>query len=419
MIKKRIFRSLVIGCLVACTSSLYAQVTEPVIIFGDSLSDNGNVTHLLQTLRKEKQASYIEEPFRNFLQRTLAEQAEKLHLSKQVTAWGQSIIAIAADKIVAPAVVEVLSRVQKVPLLPLYPYWHYHFSNGKVWNEYLAESMGISIADPLTYENHAFGGSWAVTDDKQLSFWELVKHPEATLTGMVEGKLVPPSLGLVIDSYLLDKGKANSKASYFLLSGGNDYLNMLDFKKNKNEANIEKYARNVVHGILYSANRLLHNGATKMVVFGVPDVASTPHFNQHPNRHLLSYGVTFHNRLLEEGVNELQHQYPASKITFINMQTLLQELIDTADQYDINNTQNACIDAPLPRLKKEEIVFHNNIVLENALIRSEQPYSQCDQPSQYVFWDEIHPTTKAHKILAERVCLLLNASGFTNNCKSS
>lgn len=411
-------RALLMTLMLAFNISLYADDVEPVIIFGDSLSDNGNVTHLLQSLRKETSAAYIEAPYRNFFQRTLKEQGEKLYLPNKVIEWGQSLIALTADKILAPMVVEVLSHIQKVPLLPLPPYWHHHFTDGKVWNEYLAESMGIDTLDPSHYENHAFGGSWAVTNDKQLTFWELVKHPERMLLDIIEGKLIPPSLELVVESYLLDKGRANSNARYFLLSGGNDYINMLDFSKNHDQGHVEKYATNVVSGVMVSAQKLLHAGATKLVIFGVPDVASTPHFNQSPEKALISHAATHHNTILEDGVKQLQHQYQSAQISFINMQSLLQELIDTADRYGITETQNACVDIPLPKIKGEKPVFPKNLVLQKALLRSKQSYSQCEDSSKYVFWDEIHPTTKAHSILAERVCGMLKSSGYQGKCKS-
>ncbi len=406
--------------LCTCMSApIYAEHVDSVIIFGDSLSDNGNVTHLLQTLRKEKKASYIEAPFRNYLQRTIEEQADKLHLSKTITHWGQSLVSLVADKIFAPMVVEIISKVKKMPLLPMSPYWHYHFTNGKVWNEYLAVSLGLSPQDTTQYENHAFGGSWAVTDDKQTTFWDMVRAPKKTLINMIEGKLIPPSLGLAVESYLLDVGKAKPKGLYFLLSGGNDYLNALGFKSNDNTEHVEKYANNVVHGVLSAARKLLDAGASKMVVFGVPDVSTTPHFNQMAHRESLAHAVKYHNRMLDEGIAALQSRYPTKKITFINMQLLLQELIDNPFEHGMTDTEHACIDLPLPSVKGAPKEFPQNLVLQNAVQRSGQIFSQCEQPEQYVFWDEVHPTTRAHEVLADRVCSILKTSNYEIYCARS
>lgn len=407
--RKKILLSLGLTFLLA--QPLQANSLESVVVFGDSLSDNGNVSHLLQSLRKEKKASYLEEPFRNYLRRIIHEQAHKLHISKTVEHWGQQIVSVVADNIVAPMFVEILSRIEKVPLIPEKPYWHHHFTDGKVWNEYLAESMGLDIENKLQYENHAFGGSWAVTDDKQTTFWDFVQAPEKTLMNIIKGKLVPPSLGLVVESYLLDLGKANPNSLYFLLAGGNDYLNYVDTRESHSESKLEKYAANVVHGVISSARKLLKSGATQMVIFGVPDVSLTPHFNTTENRQLLAHITKYHNALLERSVGILGNKYPDKKLVFVNMQALMQELVDNPLQYGISDTEHACIDLPLPVAKIENTIFPNNLVLQNATLRADQVVHECSAPTEYLFWDEIHPTTHAHRILSDRVYDILKKSG--------
>jgi phospholipase/lecithinase/hemolysin len=45
-------------------------------------------------------------------------------------------------------------------------------------------------------------------------------------------------------------------------------------------------------------------------------------------------------------------------------------------------------------------------------------YSICATPDTYLFWDEIHPNTRAHYYMATEACENLKAHGFEAQCTS-
>jgi phospholipase/lecithinase/hemolysin len=45
----------------------------------------------------------------------------------------------------------------------------------------------------------------------------------------------------------------------------------------------------------------------------------------------------------------------------------------------------------------------------------EDKLQPCDHPEQYVFWDQLHPTTVTHNIIAKAVEDQMAASGFVQS----
>lgn len=396
---------LVFACTIMVNLSAQARQVDSLIIFGDSLSDNGNLAQLLKTLRKESDPAYIERPFKNFVLRKIDEEAARLHLPSSLVAFAEKVVTHFFDKIVGPLTVELVHAIQKLPLIPLAPYWQHHFSNGPVWNEHFVQALGLSKDNPSHLQNMAFGGSWAVTFDKRLSFWDIVQAPEASLKGIVTGKLIPPSMGLVVQSHLLEKGRAQKNGLYVLFAGGNDYLNALTADKNHNVAELEDYANNVVASIITEAERLLNAGADNLIVVGVPDVGITPRFRNTSERALLSHICSHHNQRLSKAVKALQKAQPTKTILYVDLQAYLQELIDNADKYRLKDVTHACIDAPLPGGQQARgSLFYNNIALNIAVANNRFKSSQCAEPSSHLFWDQVHPSAHAHQVLANKLC---------------
>ena len=91
------------------------------------------------------------------------------------------------------------------PLSP--PYFNGQFSNGPIWVEYVAGSLGLTIEPSLLGgTDFAFGGA-------------LVTAPLVTPQGTVPS--VPQQVGLYLNAH---QGKADPNALYVIEGGGNDIL---------------------------------------------------------------------------------------------------------------------------------------------------------------------------------------------------
>lgn len=429
IIRKFIALSFIVMMAMASSAQASKKV-DSIVIFGDSLSDIGNTTHLLKSLRQEESPGYLVYPFKVYVFDKIDEYAEKYHVPDLILMPGKQALGQFFDNELATFLANFVTKLKQVPVVPGDPYYSSHFSNGYVWNEQLAVMLGINMIDNNKYSNHAFGGSWAVTYDSQLTVWNLIRHPILSIKNLITGKMIPPSLGLVTKTYLMVQKKASPDRLYMFFSGGNDYLNVLNFEDNYNPAQMSKYVDNVLDGIESSMRRLIKAGAKHIAIFGVPDVGISPKFVNSLDSAVLTQATQWHNVRLEQRIEKWRQQYSDVKFTYVDIETMLEDAMKNPMKYGISNVRDACIDVKLPHLLTPGFAagqhpFENNSVLQYAEVlqnrhssfaAGEKNYHVCDNPDDYLFWDEVHPTRIVHKYLAEKVCHDLQANGYEVQC---
>ena len=400
---------------------------KSVVIFGDSLSDIGNTTHLLKSLRRDEDPAFLVAPFKHFVINKMNDFANEYYVPEMVLDAGLALVSDFFDHEVAFYMTDLISRVKLVPIIPEKPYWKYRFSNGRVWNEYLAEMLNISMDDEKAYTNKAFGGSWTATYDYQLTVWNLIRHPIASIKNLIVGKLIPPSLGLTTQAYLLEHQIVSSESVYFLFSGGNDYLNVLQFEANYDQLVMSKYIDNVLDSLAATVFKLDHAGAQHFVIMGLPYLGETPRYINTVNREVLNAATEQHNARLQQRIADWKDIYPQTDFLYIDMQAYLQKAIAAPEKFGFTNTRDACIDITFPMFNSfAKSPFANNYVLQYAqvlqyhdarLATGEKNYHVCSTPDSYLFWDEVHPSKRAHKYLAYEICNAMQEHGYDVSCK--
>lgn len=397
-----------------------------MVVFGDSLSDTGNTTKLLKSLRQEEDPAFLVRPFKVFVLQKMNDFADRYHVPQMVLDQGVSIVEDFFDHQLAPMLVDLVAKVKRVPVLPGAPYWQNRFTNGRVWSEYLAPMMGIDREDVAFFDNQAFAGSWTVTYDYQLTVWNLIRHPINTLKFLVVGKLIPPSLGLVTQTFMLEHPVVDANATYFILSGGNDYLNMLLFEDNYNPAVMRSYVDNVLSALKTAMRRMISHGARKIVVIGLPNIGQSPKFANTMDNEVLKKAIDWHNAGVQVRMADLKKANPQVSFEYVDLQPIFEDILTRPGYYGFSVTDKPCIDVKLDYFDRfAASPFANNYVLRYAQVlqykdRSfaahETNYHVCDKPDEYVFWDEIHPATKAHRIFANALCQQLKTKGFSVQC---
>ena len=239
-----------------------------------------------------------------------------------------------------------------------------------MWHEYLSENA--NLPPYLTY-NYAISGS------------SISNHNYNVI----------PNLSEQINYYLLFNNTVDPFAAYFIWAGGNDFSDGIE---NPTEDNLTKIVKDTVKDLISSTNKLLQNGAESVIVFSIPDLALTPRalekdqeLNSSDFSKQLHIMSEIYQNLLEKEVASLQQQYPYKLITLVKALDIVNDLVNNGDQYGFK-------------------YFEGKRCNPNPLFSMELPV--CNDPHNYVFWDEIHPTTYAHKILANKIYDILIDNGF-------
>lgn len=401
---------------------------QSMVIFGDSLSDKGNTTHLLKSLRQEENPAFIVAPFKTFVINKMTDYANDYYVPQVVLDTGIGLVTYFFDQELAPLLTTVIAKVKLVPVLPGKPYWHARFSNGPVWNEYLAQMQSIPTDDEARFANKAFGGSWAATYDRQLTVWNLIRHPIALVKSLVVGKLIPPSLGLTVEAYLLEHPSLNDESVYFVFAGMSDYINVLQFEDNYNPAIMQRYVNNVVSNLGKSVQKLARAGAKHVVIMGIPQLGDTPKFTNTSDKEVLNSASNQHNLRIQSQLDVWKKRFPEVDFVFVNTQDHLEKIAQNAEQNGFTYIKEACIDVKYPMFDAlRQSAFANNYVLQYAhtlnykdeqLTSGASNYYMCSAPEQHMYWDEIHLSTRTHAYLAFEVCKSLAEKGYAMHCKS-
>lgn len=316
----------------------------------------------------------------------------------------------------------VLKIIPKSP-----PYYQGRFTNGPTWAEILAKYYyDKSFADS---ENYAVGGATSVLHS--------IIH---------DSFIAPVTLTAEVYDYLARSLFTNkSNAMYIIWIGANDYLYERD-------PNMDSITDSVVANITWAMNSLLGQGAHNFVVINLPDLAKTPYAI---DNHLIDrlHAITeMHNRKLSDAIKQFKINNPSSKIAYIDIYSVFNDLISNPEKYNqqyhqnVKNLTTACWDGSMllkgssalqlatvnSELKQafagdkmtlaknfDTTTISKEILGTPALAETyatgklyASGVTPCANANEYLFWDHIHPTEVIHQILAEIVEQDINSSGI-------
>jgi phospholipase/lecithinase/hemolysin len=230
-------------------------------------------------------------------------------------------------------------------------YFNGRFSNGPVWVEYLAPKLGLTY-NPAN--NFAFGS--ANTDT----------------TNTFPFRVGFPGLQQEIQAFRTSSPIADPNALYVVWAGANDYLG----------GGVTNPAQPVAN-IATAITSLVQSGAKTILVPNLPDLGKLPGTRTDPQTSAgLSALSLGHNTLLAQTLSVLSGTFPNTSLIPLDVNGTLNTVLANPAQFGFTNTTDSCVfPSPLP-------------------IPRGIP-SVCANPNQFVFWDDIHPTTTAHAILGD------------------
>ncbi|MCO8122516.1 SGNH/GDSL hydrolase family protein [Stieleria sp. TO1_6] len=238
-----------------------------------------------------------------------------------------------------------------------FPYYQGRFSNGPVWIDYLQSDLGLADQQIL---NFAVGGA---------STGEGFREPPSGIFDGAPGAVVP-TVGAQIETFLQVAAPTQNQLT-ILWAGSNDLLN-------------RTLPIVAVYNVENHIRKLADAGADEFLVPSLSPLGTTPAVNQSFEGLILNGMAWRFNSLLDRRLDKLEAELEI-KIHRLDTFTLTYLGIIFPTAFGLTNTSNAALTD-----------IQSNLI---------SPH----QGASYLYWDIIHPTSQAHRIIADATLLKLSS----------
>ncbi|MEL7331661.1 MAG: SGNH/GDSL hydrolase family protein [Cyanobacteria bacterium J06560_2] len=269
---------------------------------------------------------------------------------------------------------------------PPSPLYDQKLSNGPVWVETLAAELDLSpelssvvLPDilsgtgpvPTAGINYALAGS--LSSDLNTGGPELPGLQQQIETFAALSQVAPP----------------DADALHVLLAGGNDYNQAI----RNPTADLTLLPEQVTDNLTTAATTLIGAGAKNLLIVNLPALGDQPladNLNQlNPQSSTLLTGLsTQHNLLLSQKISALEATTEAH-ITQLDLAGFFIDATTNPAKFGLTNVENSCLLNPQPDSSASGV---------------------CQQPDEFLFWDDIHPTAAVHSAIAQFALTTLNKS---------
>ena len=267
--------------------------------------------------------------------------------------------------------------------IPKDPYNKGRFANDSICCEYFLSMINESQKNiKADIDNYAIGG--------------------ALTSGINPKKIVTEYSLPVIEQVRKYCQKVNHLKStdLIMLNGGAN--NFLFFLNDKRPYFNFKSIHTVASDLFKILKILIKHKANKILVWNIPDITCTPAYSSIPLPGLIVWvlkkyiriNIQKQNKYLFESVCKLnKDKLFKGRIYLFDINTLLKETITYPKQFGFKNVIRPCIKSFGGTDAKGNI--QENFIIENKVDES-------------LFWDYVHPTSKAHALLAQKLFDLID-----------
>ncbi|WP_013334630.1 SGNH/GDSL hydrolase family protein [Gloeothece verrucosa] len=241
---------------------------------------------------------------------------------------------------------------------PPQPYYEGRLTNGNVWAEYLAQDLNLS---PNSNNNFAVLGATS-------GLYNAVAPssiPSLYLTGVLSQ----------INNFLGTTPSVNPNALYIVSGGFNDLF------VSNGTIDINEPVMNILTGV----RNLALGGAKNILVANLPNLGDLPGTINSEISNQLNKSTIQYNASLAQSIHALKSELNQVNIVSLDINGLFNQVFANPDQFGFKDVTGSCL---------------GNTVI-GALPASDLSSLCGSNPNQVFFWDSIHPTTTAHKLIAE------------------
>ncbi|CAG8529344.1 12198_t:CDS:2 [Acaulospora morrowiae] len=255
-------------------------------------------------------------------------------------------------------------------------YFQGRWTNGHVWVEFVESRLVAKLTDC------AFGG--ALT--------------EKNLNGSKSEKFLSiysvPSVKEQVEGILPNITKFPPQTTFTFWSGSYDYMKIF-------ENNLTITPTDIIASIQNSVSLLSSSGARRFLFLNIPPIHRIPHYKSYNNLTRLRDLVEKHNILLNETISNITRSKRIQAQVF-DVWGFAERVLSDPRKFGFKNTVDSC-------LNKQEFVNGtglNKVTGQNVVSSS---IKTCENPDEYLWWDDMHPTTKAHELLAKEIIMFLKS----------
>jgi GDSL-like Lipase/Acylhydrolase len=143
--------------------------------------------------------------------------------------------------------------------------------------------------------------------------------------------------------------------------------------------------------------QLISAGARQFLVPNLPLLGYTPRYNNNPTiAAQYNTRTADFNAALEAMLSGLETSNPALTIHRFNVADLFSQAIAEPELFGLTNV----VDSAAPGLEPGNGSYNTNLIVDN--------------PNEYLFWDDLHPTATVHAVLAQQMLSLFVLAGDYN-----
>lgn len=245
--------------------------------------------------------------------------------------------------------------------VPTYPYASGRYTNGLVWAQSFATRLGTSATPSLLGgSDYAYGG--ARTGPAGAGFPYSLRDQVNQFLGTLAGPVPAESL------FVLAGGGNNARDALSAVAGGADPM-----------ATIAATAYGFVSDALAMVSQLVSVGADDIVVWTAPNIAFAPAVTALGSAEAIGFADALAGAMNASLAAALAPY--ADVVQIFDLNRLLLDIVEHPLAYGLLNVTDACAAS-----------------------------AACD-PSTYLFWDGIHPTSAGHALIADAMFALVPVPG--------
>lgn len=229
--------------------------------------------------------------------------------------------------------------------IPPAPYYAGRFADGPVWHEYVAQAYGVAPASASRTggTNYAYGAAEAKAGAEYIS-----------------GVRLPNTGGQIDDFLAADSPDASDMVGYW--AGNNNLLS------DTGSPSL------TIQAVRDDLTRLINAGAEQFIVCNLPPLGEIPEVSNYGTPAILNQNAIDFNLLLSSELASLRRLFHVT-IYEVNVHGFMQQAIANPAQYGFTN------------------------VTDKALVNGQI----IGDPQTWLFWDDLHPTARAHQMLADQI----------------